>query len=593
MHNQKLTLGRFIWKHVKNYKIGFFFMSTLYGALALERVYLPSVVGGIVDTMTNLTDKANWWNTLNTPLVIIVAISFSMDAAFRVQEWITEYVIPRFKANMRNDVFEYTMHHSSRFFSENHAGSTGGKINTLVNNISSIISKIIYIFAPITLTIFITGIAIFGINNRVGIVYCLWMICHTIVTFATNGWVQKPWEAWAAKNSTIQGKIVDSINNILSVRLFSRQNQELKYYKKYQDEEIDCSYKAGLVSIYVRIILGIFSNFCMIGVIYFIIQQWSVGSISVGQVAATFAMVINSLLMIWWMSSELINFYMDIGGANEALILMTQEHEVTDSTEATELVLKNSRGSIDFRDVCFGYRDENFFNKLNVTIKPGEKVGLVGFSGAGKTTFVNLIMREFDIREGQILINNQNISKVTLSSLRQNIAYITQDISMFHRTIMENIRFGNDDASEEEVIHASKSACCHDFIMRLDKGYDTMVGERGAKLSGGQKQRISIARAILKDSPIIILDEATSALDSVTEKKIKNSIKHLSMGRTTLIIAHRLSTLREVDRILVFENGAIIEDGTHDILSKKERGYYKNLWDSQNEHYDAADSDQG
>ena len=222
----------------------------------------------------------------------------------------------------------------------------------------------------------------------------------------------------------------------------------------------------------------------------------------------------------------------------------------------------------------------HLFNNKNVIIQSGQKVGLVGLSGSGKSTFVNLILLLFDVESGKIVIDGQNIRKVTQESLRENIAMIPQDVSLFHRTLMENIRYGRTDATDEEVIDASKKAHCHEFISQLKEGYESLVGERGIKLSGGQRQRIAIARALLKNAPILILDEATSALDSLTEKLIQDSLHALMQGRTTIVIAHRLSTLSEMDRILVFDKGQIVEDGSHDDLLKA-KGHYSRMWAMQ------------
>lgn len=236
---------------------------------------------------------------------------------------------------------------------------------------------------------------------------------------------------------------------------------------------------------------------------------------------------------------------------------------------------------IEFDNVSFGYNDNSYlFKHKCLTIDSGQKVGLVGYSGSGKSTFVNLILRLYDIQSGEILIDGQNISDVTQDSLRSNIGMIPQDPSLFHRSLMENIRYGKIGASDEEVILAAKRAHAHEFIMNTEHGYDSLVGERGIKLSGGQRQRIAIARAILKDAPILILDEATSSLDSVTESAIQESLNKLMQNKTTVVIAHRLSTLIKMDRILVFDKGKIIQDGTHTKLLAED-SLYKTLWNAQ------------
>ena len=279
------------------------------------------------------------------------------------------------------------------------------------------------------------------------------------------------------------------------------------------------------------------------------------------------------------MAGRFVIFAEELGRSKQALSLISEKHEITDSQRAKSLVL--TEGRIEFENVSFHYdQAEALFHNKSVIITKGQKIGLIGLSGSGKSTFVNLILRLFDLESGCIYIDGQNIQKVTQKSLRENIAMIPQDISLFYRTIMENIRYGRIEASDAEVISASKQAQCHEFIMQMKDDYQSLVGERGIKLSGGQRQRIAIARAILKNAPILILDEATSALDSLTESFIQDSLKRLMTGRTVIVVAHRLSTLSAMDRILVFDAGAIIEDGTHEELIRAD-GHYSRMWKMQ------------
>jgi ATP-binding cassette subfamily B protein len=286
--------------------------------------------------------------------------------------------------------------------------------------------------------------------------------------------------------------------------------------------------------------------------------------------------------MIWYMSFQLTVFMREVGTINEALTLITKSHDIVDAPGATPL--KITEGRIEYSHVDFAYRDQPVFKDLNVVIKPKQKVGLVGFSGAGKSTFVNLLLRLYDVQEGEILIDGQNIAKVKQESLRRQIAIIPQEPILFHRTLMENIRYGRIEATDAEVIEASKLAHCHEFIMQLPEQYHSLVGERGIKLSGGQRQRIAIARAILKKASILVLDEATSSLDSVTEKLIHESLQFLMQATTVIVIAHRLSTLADMDRILVFERGKIVEDGTQEELHAL-GGRFAMLWNMQSDGF--------
>lgn len=271
-------------------------------------------------------------------------------------------------------------------------------------------------------------------------------------------------------------------------------------------------------------------------------------------------------------------FFQALGIAKQALAVMQDPQDILDSLHAKNLSVK--RGEIVFENVSFRYGEKKIFQDKNLQIGAGEKVGLVGYSGAGKSTFVNLILRFFSLEKGRILIDDQDIASVTLESLRQNIVLIPQDPILFHRTLEDNIRYGWLEASQNEVIEAAKLAHCDEFIKKCPGGYDSLVGERGTKLSGGEKQRIAIARAMLLKAPILILDEATSALDSVTEQYIQDSLEKLMANRTTIVVAHRLSTLAKMDRILVFDQGKIIEEGSHQELLNK-NGHYAHMWRMQ------------
>jgi ATP-binding cassette subfamily B protein len=301
--------------------------------------------------------------------------------------------------------------------------------------------------------------------------------------------------------------------------------------------------------------------------------------VSPGDFALVLTIIFSITDAIWSFSGDYMELAEIIGTCNQALSIVAKDHRVKDKIFAKDLIV--NRGRIVFNNVNFKYNKSDYlFQNKSIVIEQGEKIGLVGYSGSGKSTFVNLILRLYDVYSGAIIIDNQNIADVTQESLRKNIAFVQQDSLLFHRSLMENIRYGRPNANDEEVIIAAKAAKAHDFIIQTEHGYETLVGEQGVKLSGGQRQRIAIARAILKKAPILILDEATSSLDSVTENIIQNSLSELMQDKTTIVIAHRLSTLLGMDRILVFSNGKIIQDGSHRKLLS-EAGLYKILWNTQ------------
>jgi ATP-binding cassette subfamily B protein len=317
----------------------------------------------------------------------------------------------------------------------------------------------------------------------------------------------------------------------------------------------------------------------MVGMVGYALKIWSNGDMTVGEFSMVAGLAIMLIEAARGLSRSFLEFFEYLGNIGDGVAVFVQSHDIVDSEGAD--VLEVNQGEIAFENVTFIYPEGlEVFEQLNVTIPSKQQVGLVGFSGSGKSTFVNLMLRLFEPQSGTIGIDGQNILEVTQDSLRENISMIPQDPQLFHRSLMENIRYGRLEASDEEVVEAAKKAHAHDFILQTEKQYDSLVGERGVKLSGGQRQRIAIARAILKNAPILILDEATSALDSVTERKIQQGLDNLMKGRTVVVVAHRLSTIAHMDRILVFDAGKIIEDGNHKALLEQ-NGHYATLWNMQ------------
>jgi ATP-binding cassette subfamily B protein len=317
----------------------------------------------------------------------------------------------------------------------------------------------------------------------------------------------------------------------------------------------------------------------MVAMVGYALKIWADGALTVGEFSMVAGLAIMLIEAARGLSRTFLEFFEHTGNVGDGVSVFVQSHEIVDLPDAAELEV--SHGGIVFDDVSFAYREGlPVFTHLSVAIEPRQHVGLVGFSGSGKSTFANLILRLFEYNAGSIRIDGQDIHAVTQDSLRRNISMIPQDPQLFHRSLMENIRYGRLDATDDEVVEAAKKAHAHEFIVLTEQGYDSLVGERGVKLSGGQRQRIAIARAILKNAPILILDEATSSLDSVTEKEIQRGLVHLMQGRTVVVVAHRLSTISHMDRILVFDQGRIVEDGSHQALLAR-NGHYARLWNMQ------------
>lgn len=555
-----------------------FFLVPVFGVL--ESNVLPYSLKMIIDAISAANvDRASIFTTIKPAIFLWLGASVLLVLIYRMQNYWQAEAIPKFQADIRMTVLNYVTKHSYQYFSDQFAGSLVNKINDLARTIENI--RMIVCWNIInTLAISLTALAIMATINIVFVlIVSIWIIIQAIIVVYKSKAVNKMAAENAEHRSALSGIIVDILSNITSVKLFARQHFEQQYAYKSQEKEQRSNTKVILKINNFRWWLDIPYIIMNMFLFYFLVRFWQLNQISSGDfvfIYTSSGIIIN---LIWHLSWALPQLFGDIGTAKQALSLIAAPHGIADKPGAADIIV--NKGKIEFKDVTFHYKKgTKIFNNKNIVIKPGEKVGLVGYSGSGKSSFVNLILRFFDVESGGILIDDQDISKVTQESLRQNISMIPQDTSLFHRSLLDNIKYGNPDATDTDVITASKTAHCHEFIAKLPEGYNTLVGERGIKLSGGQRQRIAIARAILENAPILILDEATSALDSATEKLIQNSLSVLMQGKTTIVVAHRLSTLLNMDRILVFSNGLIIEDGRHDELLDK-GGHYAKLWHMQ------------
>lgn len=572
------SLISFIWKLVRMQPWSFFFIYFLSLTWSLDSTVWPYLLRLIIDTLTHYDmDRSSAWMSLKWLLITGICLWVSVESCFRCRDFLRARTLPKLEANIRMAMFDHIQHHSPKYFNEHFAGSLSNKISDMTTQVTSILQNIM-VFIPAVASSILILLFFARVNPVFAVILGVWIIIHFSICFFFTSKCVEYSNIHGEARSTLAGKIVDSFTNNFAVNLFSRFQFEKLRIASYQKIEQETNYRAQY---YIALMLLSLSALFLVGVITlngFLILYWTQDKISTGEVIQVFNTTFNVVMILWVASDLMPQFFKSVGIASQALSVMHDPQDVIDPPNTPLLVVK--KGEIIFENVSFQYGDKKLFNNKDVHIKGGEKVGLVGYSGAGKSTFVNLILRFYPLEKGRILIDGQDIAHITIDSLHKQVALIPQDPLLFHRSLEENIQYGNIQASKEEIIQAAKLAHCDEFIKKCPNGYASLVGERGTKLSGGERQRIAIARAMLAASPILILDEATSSLDSVTENFIQESLERLMQNRTTIVIAHRLSTLAKMDRILVFDQGKVVEEGSHSELMTKQ-GHYSHMWQMQ------------
>lgn len=483
-------------------------------------------------------------------------------------------------AKIKQNSFNYLIRHSSNFFTNNFTGSLVQKVNRQARAFERLFDSFIFQFLPLIISASGALVITYFTSRPLALAMAVWITIFLISGLVFYRWRLKYNLEMAQADSETTALLSDNISNNQTISLFNGHEKEIASYTTATNKQAKTIIRTWNYAGFYDSSLLFFTYFSEVIIFLLAVKYWSIGSLSVGGIVMIQIYMMSLGKQIWTINRVLRDVFESTADSKEMVEILQTPHEIQDKPLAVPL--KNVSGEIEFKDVTFNFNQTRMvLEKINCLIKSGEKVALVGPSGAGKTTFVRLILRLYNLTDGQILIDGQDVSGVTQESLRQNISLVPQDPILFHRTLKENIRYGRPEATDEEVLEASRLAHCDEFIDALPAKYDTLVGERGIKLSGGERQRIAIARAILKNSPILILDEATSSLDSHSEALIQGALDNLMKGRTTLAIAHRLSTIRKMDRILVFKDGKIIEDGTHDELTNKDSGLYKDLWELQ------------
>jgi ATP-binding cassette subfamily B multidrug efflux pump len=553
---------------------------------AIVEIWLLSYMGRLVDMLTE-TGAKEVWNAHSVELLTIALFIYGTQVAL-----LNNTIIPNFGTIVRWRAHRHVLRQSVGWFENDFAGRIANRIMQTPPAAGDVAFQV---FDAITFSIAYLGGAMFILGDsdpRLVVPMAIWFVLYAFLVRWTVKRIGPASTASSDARSAVTGRVVDSYTNIHSVKMFAHHDREVDYaYEAI--EEARRTFKVEM-RYYTLMDLALVSlnGFLIVSVVGWAIWLWSAGTASIGVVAVATALTLRLNGMSGWIMFAISNLFRNLGVIVEGMGTIAQPVTLTDAPGAKPL--QPGPGKIGIVNLSHHYgKKQGGLDKISLAINPGEKVGLVGRSGAGKTTLVKLLLRFYDAEGGQILIDGQDIAAVTQDSLRMAIGMVQQDSALLHRSVRDNILYGKPDATEEEMISAAKKAEAHDFIQRLEdskgnKGYDAQVGERGVKLSGGQRQRVALARVILKDAPILLLDEATSALDSEVEAAIQSTLYGMMEGKTVIAIAHRLSTIAQMDRIVVMEQGRVIEDGSHDALLEK-NGIYARLWKRQSGGFLADD----
>lgn len=550
---------------------------------AIMILLIPYAVRNLVDGVNSYDPSldVSIWEVIGDDFTHFVILSVLLIIVARFSGMSIFFLAPviRYKPRMR--MFKHMHHHDMGYFQDMMSGSLGNKISETTTGLALALWIFTYEAWPIFILTAASTVLFFNINPSLGLALAAWFILYCPVICLLTMYKARISERLSRVRSYITGRIVDVAGNIAVVKAFANMDYEDKNLGEDMQQEVKAVFAYQVIREITAWFHYLMAFALMVGSMYLAVMLYSEQLITIGTLAFVFTLILLIVDQARGLSFALQGFVEHLGQMADGVKTIMTEHELKDADDAKELQIKGA--AIQYKDVAFCYPESKqraVLDHLSLDIKPAEKIGLIGPSGAGKSTLVSLLLRFYDVQGGSIEIDGQDVKDITQRSLRRNIAYIPQDTTLFHRTLMENIRYGDLEASDEQVLQASKQAYADEFIASLADKYDTMVGERGVKLSGGQRQRIAIARAIVKDAPILVLDEATSALDSESEQLIQDSLKSLMAQKTVIAIAHRLSTIAHMDRLIVMNEGKIVEQGSHKELLDQD-GLYSQLWARQ------------
>jgi ATP-binding cassette subfamily B protein len=567
------------WGYAKRYPG---FLSVVIGSsilLQVANLVAPLYLRNLFNALVARAPSPSVIHPLVEILLVIAAMWFLDWLSRRFQGYANTHLEAGIMADLQTDAFEYLLGHSHNFFISNFAGSLSHKVKQYGRSFETVFDSIVLQFFPTLLFVAGAVLVLFLRNHTLGLALGVWSVGFVWFQF----WVAKVRQpirrARAETDTRVTGSLADAIGNQSAIALFSATKHEQTGFRAVIEEWRAATLRLWKTDEWIWAGIGLFIIAIEAGLLYGAVLYWSRGLLTVGDFVLIQAYLITTFNSLVGINQQLRMFYSAIAEASEMLEVLEEPHEIKDIPNAKEL--RVASGEVTFDDVQFAFdKSAPVLVNFNLHIKGGEKIALVGPSGAGKSTITKLLLRLYDVTGGNILIDGQNIVQISQDSLREAIAFVPQEPVLFHRTLMENIRYGRRDASDAEVIEAAKKAHCHEFISRLQLGYETLVGERGVKLSGGERQRVAIARAILKNAPILVLDEATSSLDSESESLIQDALELLMRGKTVIVIAHRLSTIMKMDRIVVMDHGAVVATGSH-LELVRQPGLYQKLWSIQ------------
>ena len=556
--------------------------------VALIEVYLFSLVGNLVDWLSS-TDRDQFWETHQTQLVLasVLILLVHPGLKFIYESIVHQGLLGNFAMRTRWQAHRYLLRQSIEFYQNDFAGRIAAKMMQTSLGVREAVLKVTEIVLYVGVY-FMGAVSLFAVSDlRLTLPMIFWLAGYVVTLIYFVPRLRRISMAQAEARSMVTGRVVDSYTNITTIKMFADADQEDHYAREGMTIFLDTVYKQMRLSTLLTITLNVLNGLLLFSVAVTSIWLWQINLVTTGAVAFALGLVLRLQGMAQTILWEISGLFENIGIIQDGIGVISNDISISDQPEATPL--KVSEGKIDYRNIQFNYGKDQVrqgvLEGLSLSIAGGEKIGIVGRSGAGKSTLVSLLLRFYDLEGGHIVIDGQDIATITQKSLRAQIGMVTQDTSLLHRSVFDNIRYGRKEATEQEVYAAAKQAHAHAFIGELEDmagnmGYDAEVGERGVKLSGGQRQRIAIARVLLKNPPILILDEATSALDSEVEAEIQESLYSLMQDKTVIAIAHRLSTIAKMDRLIIMDGGKIVEQGTHDELLEN-NGLYSELWKRQ------------